>query len=295
MKPIDIVVPDGSMQEVVMGLFAKAGMPITIEKKRTKEGKVGVPWIKRVAFQRPQEIPHYLHRGHFDIAICGEDWLANWGYKFPILLKLPIGRSGNKLVKVVLAVSQTSGISRVEDLPLGAEVATEYVQLVEKFFKERGRTDIRVLPSFGNTEHKIAFGATAIVDVSESGDSIGENQLEAIDMVMESHTVIVANEDSLAEKEKRPSIDCCVRLIRGAYQASQYVMVIANVPTNAVGEASRILGGLKGASRSPLAVPDWFALQSIVRREDEQTVIFKLLQIGVTDIIVNRDIPLIMT
>ena len=71
MNQIDIVVPDGSMQKVIIGLFAKAGLPVVIEKRRTKEGRVGVDWIKRVAFQRPQEIPHYLKSGHFDIAIVG--------------------------------------------------------------------------------------------------------------------------------------------------------------------------------------------------------------------------------
>src|SRR3989344_524672 len=118
MTQLDIVVPDGSMQEVVMGLFAKAGMPIMIEKKRTKEGKVAVDWIKRIAFQRPQEIPHYLNAGHFDVAIVGEDWIANWGYEFPVLLNLSIGRGGNKPVRIVLAVSQASGIKQIEDLPI---------------------------------------------------------------------------------------------------------------------------------------------------------------------------------
>src|SRR3989339_2153546 len=139
MNQIDIVVPDGSMEEVVAGLFAKAGLSITIEKKRTKEGKVGVDWIRRVVFQRPQEIPHYLKNGHFDVGIVGEDWIANWGYEFPVLLKLPIGRGGNKPVKIALAVSQDRGFRRVEDLPQNCEIATEYVQLTEKFFSGLGR------------------------------------------------------------------------------------------------------------------------------------------------------------
>lgn len=296
MSQIDIVVPDGSMQEVIIGLFAKAGLPVVIEKRRTKEGKVGVDWIKRVAFQRPQEIPNYLKSGHFDVAIVGEDWIANWGYEFPVLLKLPIGRSGNKPVKIVLAVNQASDFRRVEELPQSCEVATEYVQLVQRFFIGLGRNDIKVVPSFGNTEHKIGFGATAIVDVTESGDSLKENQLEIIGEIMESNTVVVANPESLADESKRPYIDCFIRLINGAFQASKHVMLIANVPENVLDEASRIIGGLKGPSCSPLVgVKGWFALQSVVVREDEQKVIFELLQIGVTDILVNRDIPLIMS
>lgn len=277
-----------------MGLMTKAGLPVTVNKKRTKEGTVDVDWINKIVFQRPQEIPRYLRQGHFDIAIVGEDWIANWGYEFPVLLKLPIGRSGNRPVRIVLAVSQTSKFKSVADLPIGCEVPTEYVQLAEKFFAEKGRSDIRVVPSFGNTEHKIGFGATAIVDVVESGKSLEENQLEVICQIMESHTVIVANPNSLADEQKRPYIDCFVRLIQGAYQASNFVMLTANVPESVIDEASRIIGGLKGPSCSPLRVLGWFALQSIVSRENEHTVIFQLLQIGVTDIIVNRDIPLVM-
>lgn len=295
MSQIDIVVPDGSMQEVIIGLLAKAGLPVTIEKERTKEGRVGVDWIKRIAFQRPQEIPHYLKSGHFDVAIVGEDWIANWGYEFPVLLKLPIGRSGDKPVKIVLAVNQVSNFRRVEELPQGCEVATEYVQLVQRFFCDKGRPDIHVIPSYGNTETKVRFGATAIVDVTEGGDSLRENQLEVICEIMESNTIIVANPESLADKSKRPYIDCFVRLINGAYQASKYVMLTANVPERVLDDASRIIGGLKGPTRSPLVIEGWFALQSIVSRGDEQRIIFELLQIGVTDIVVTRDIPLIMS
>ena len=117
-KTINVVVPDGSMQPVVTDLLAKAGLSVKIG-KRTKEGKTNVDWIDKFFFQRPQEIPLYLNGGNFDLAIVGEDWIANWGFRFPVLLKLPIGRSGTrKAVKIVLAVSRDSGISRVEDLPI---------------------------------------------------------------------------------------------------------------------------------------------------------------------------------
>ncbi|MFH1233223.1 MAG: ATP phosphoribosyltransferase [Patescibacteria group bacterium] len=294
---IRIVIPDGSMQDVITNLLAKAGLPVMIEKKRTKEGRVvAVGWIKSIVFQRPQEIPVYLNSNCFDVAFVGEDWIANWGYKFPVLLKLPIGRSGNKPVKIILAVSQDSGINQVEELPNDCEVATEYVQLVQSFFADRGRNDIRIVPSFGNTEHKIRFGATAIIDVTESGESLRENGLKVIYEIMESSTVIVANPESLADESKRPFINCFVQLINGAHQASRYVMLIANVPNKVIEKASHIIGGLKGPSCSPIkGGKGWFALQSAIKKEDEINIIFDLLQIGVTDIIVKRDIPLIMT
>jgi len=295
MSQIDIVIPDGSMQKAVTDLFVRAGLSPIMEKKRTKQATVEVSWIKRLVFQRPQEIPRYLENGHFDLGIVGEDWIANWGYNFPVLLKLPIGRSGQKPVRIVLAVKKESNLRKAEDFPLGCEVATEYVQLAQRFFSEKGRPDVRIIPSYGNTEHKIEFGATAIVDVTESGDSLKENGLEIIYEIMESSTVIVVNPKSYADKNKQPFIDCFVRLINGAYQASKYVMLVANVPEQVLSEAIKIIEGLKGPTVSPLATQGWFALQSIVPRENEQKIIFDLLQIGVTDIIVNREISLVMS
>lgn len=297
MTKIDIVIPDGSMQEVIASLIYKAfGLPIVVEKERTKEGKIEVGWIKRIVFQRPQEIPHYLNSGHFDVAIVGEDWIANWGHEFSVLLKLPIGRSGNKPVKIILAVNQGSSFRRVEELPQSCEVATEYVQLVQRFFSGLGRNDIKVVPSFGNTEHKIRFGATAIVDVAESGDSLKENQLESICEIMESNTVVVANHDSLADESKRPHIDHFVRRIDGAFRASKHELLVVNAPENILDDTSHIMGGLKGPSCSPIVGrKGWFALQSVIPKENEDEVIYGLLRIGVTDIFVNRDIPLIMS
>ena len=295
MSQISIVIPDGSMEESVKNLFTKAGLSIIIEKKRKKQGKVDVSWIKYIGIQRPQEIPQYLANGHFDVAIVGEDWIANWGYDFPILLKLPIGRAGKKPIRIVLAVRKESNIKAIEDLPAKCEIATEYVQLAKRFFSDKERPDIRVVPSYGNTEHKIEFGATAIVDVTESGDSLRENGLEIIYEIMESSTVIVANPESLADKNKRPFIDCFVQLINGAYQSSIHAMIVANVPERALNEAIQIIGGLKGPTISPLAVEGWFALQSIVLRGNEYKIIFDLLRIGVTDIIVNREISLVMS
>ena len=297
MKKLNIVLPDGSMQETVMELLSKAGLDIRMGKKRSKEGRINVPWIDRVVFQRPQEIPGFLQKGCFDLAIVGEDWIDNCGCNFPTLLKLPIGRSGSNAVRIVLAVSTDSGFKNIQDLPKGCEVATEYVQLTRKFFITQGRRDIKVTYSHGNTEQKIAFGASAIVDVTESGQSLKDNNLVIISELMRSNTVLVANQDSYANKSKRPYVECFESLVRGAYQASRYVMITANVPTskNIPSKAGRIMEGLKGPSQSPLRIKGWVALQSIVPRENEQRVIFELLQIGVTDIIVSRNIPLIMT
>lgn len=294
MSQISLVLPDGSMQDVIEKLMARAGLPVVVERRQKKSGRVPVDWISQVFFQRPQEIPIYLAGGHFDAAIVGEDWIRNWDYNFPVLQTLAIGRGGNKSVRIVVAIGKESGIRTIQDLPQGCEIATEYAQLAERFFAEVNRTDIVITSSYGNTEGKTKYGATGVVEVVESGDSLIANDLVEIHEIMISNTVVVANSESYADEGKRPYIDCFSRLIGGANRAMQYVMIIANVPDNFVETASRIMGGLKGPSCSMLTVPGWVALQSIVPRQDEHKIIFNLLNIGVTDILVNREIALVM-
>jgi ATP phosphoribosyltransferase len=229
------------------------------------------------------------------VAIVGEDWLANWKYDGEILLKIPIGRGGNEAVKIVLAVDKDSGVTKLQDLPLNCSIATEYVQLAEDFFKKNGREDIDVIPSWGGTETKTRFGAAGIIDVTESGESLRANNLEIIQTIMTSCTVVVANKKALEVKEKQPLIDYFVRLLSGAVQASRYIKMIANVPDGKLTKAAEIIGGLKGPTVSPLIDHGMFAIESFVLKENEQYIIFALLQEGITDIAVERDIPLIMS
>lgn len=297
MSVIEVVIPDGSMQQSVINLFENAGLSIMVERRRTGEGNVEGALIKRVVFQRPQEIPQYLECGYFDVGIVGEDWIVECGYTLPVLHKLPIGRAGKKPVKIILAVSQASDFQKAEELPKDCVIATEYINLTKRFFSRLGRDDITVIQSYGNTEHKIKLGlATAIVDVTESGNSLRENNLRVIAEIMESAMAIAVNPQSLHDASKREYIRCFADLINGAFQASKYVLLVANTPESKMEQASRIIGGLKGPSCSPIfGIQGWFALQSIIKCEDEQDIILKLRQIGVTDIFSNRDIPLIMS
>lgn len=292
---ISIVLPDGSMQGVVSKLMEGAGLFIQIEKPRTKKGGVpGVDWIDCVSFQRPKDIPRLLRRGTFDIAIVGEDWIKESGYDFPVLFRMPIGRGGNKPVKIVLAVAEESDIYKVGDLR-GLTVATEYVNLTGIFLTENGISDAEIIHSPGNTEHKIELGfADAIVDVTESGNSLRENNLRVIAEIMTSSTVIAANPDALADENKKPFLECFAGLIEGAFMAERYVLITANVPKDTLEKAGIIMGGLKSATCSRTLDDNWFALQAIILKERETKIIFELLKIGVKDIFIIRDIPLVM-
>jgi ATP phosphoribosyltransferase len=298
MEKIKIVLPDGSMMEKMLALFDRASMPITIKSKRTKEGSVECEFIDRVAFQRPAEIPSYVQAGLFDIGFVGEDWLDESMANTKFLLSLPMGRAKDEPVKIVVAVKKNSKIKKIDDLPQNCRVATEYINLTKKNFIKLGRPDIDVMLSHGNTEGKISLGlAKAIVDVTESGDSLTENGLRVIHTIMKSRIAMIANIDSFYDQNKRPFISCIAGMIKGASEASKYALLIANVPEHLIEDASRIMAGLKGPTRSPVTSNDsrsWYALQSIVSRDKIHCLIIALNKIGVDDMVV-QDIRMLVT
>lgn len=294
MNGLRLVGPDGSMFEWLNAFFAAMGMTIAIKNARTKVGLVGSPIIDKVMFQRPQEIPLWVSSGYFDIGITGEDWLANWDLKLKSLLTIPVGRGGNGAVRIVLSVLRDSGFASINDLPKGCAIATEYVELTKKYLKQVDRTDIRIMPSFGNTEHKVQFGAKAIIDVTESGESLIANNLIIIETIMTSSMVVVIDPKTMNDPQKQAQINCFVRLAEGVLRAKDYVRIEANVPLSLVELSSKIINGMKGATISPLSIADWFALVGYVEKTREHDVIFELTKIGVLDVAVIRETVLLM-
>lgn len=272
-------------------ILERAGIPLDLN-PRTKQAKPEIPWIESISQQRPQEIPLYLKEGYFDLGIVGQDWLANWQVVLPQLMTVAIGRGGGR-VKIVVAAPQDSGIKNPTDYYDGLKVATEYMMLAEQYFGGLGIV-AKIIPSYGNTEQKVLYGADVIIDVTETGNSLRQNGLEIVDIVMESSMALVARNEVLEDPQLRDCVEYFVCIFKGAVVAESYIRVEANVPVEFRDEASAILKGMKGATVSPLEREGWISMTSYVKKSDEACVVFDLVKLGVKDIAVIRDIPLLM-
>ena len=68
----------------------------------------------------------------------------------------------------------------------------------------------------------------AIMDVTETGTTLRQNQLKIVDTVMESSAHLIANKKSLKDKQKRQKIFDIVTLMRGAVQGRKYLHIYMN-------------------------------------------------------------------
>ncbi|MBM2821026.1 MAG: phosphoribosyltransferase (homohexameric) [Candidatus Berkelbacteria bacterium] len=283
MASVKLVVPDGSMEQVVTDMLTRSHILSGLKEPRTKYAPSAVSFIETIRYQRPQIIPQLVKRGRYDLGIAGEDWIAECGVDLPILFTIPRGRSTMLPVRIVLAVKH-SAYGSITDLPRGCTVVSEYPLISKRYCQQHGREDIEIVSCYGHSEAIEEYDAEATIELTERGDSLRAHNLREIDTLMTSNTVVVANPESMENPESRSYIDCLVALIAGAWKAQQLIYLIANVPRALVQDAATIMGGMKAPTVSPTTKDTLFGVAAYVPLDRHVDVILELTKIGITDI-----------
>jgi ATP phosphoribosyltransferase len=89
---------------------------------------------------------------------------------------------------------------------------------VKRYFERKG-VKVEVEFSWGATEVKVPDLVDAIVDITETGNSLRANKLRIIDTLLETNTKLIANKASWADPAKRKKIETIALLLRGALEA----------------------------------------------------------------------------
>ena len=144
----------------------------------------------------------------------------------------------------MLAVPNDSDIKSVKDLQ-GKRIATEAVNMTTDYLKKHGVT-ASVEFSWGATEVKPPKLADAIVEVTETGNSLRANNLRILDTIMESNTKFIMNKAAFQDEWKRNKVDRLVLMLKGAMAANQKVGLLMNIPKFALAAIMKILpSGMK--------------------------------------------------
>jgi ATP phosphoribosyltransferase len=282
-------IPKGSLQESTLDLFARAGYNISVA-SRSYALMFDDPELTGTMF-RAQEMSRYVEDGVLDAGITGYDWIVENGSDVAEVAELVYAKQRLGTVRWILAVPEDSKVRKVEDLT-GCIVATELVNVTRKFFADR-KVDVKVEFSYGATEAKARL-VGAIVDVTETGSSLQANGLRVVETIMTSTTRFIANKQAMAVEWKRQKIENIAMLLQGAIAGRQKVGLKMNVPRKSLDAVTAILPAEKSPTVSPLADPQWVALEVIVEEKVERDLIPQLKRAGATGIItypLNKVIP----
>ncbi|MGA1139402.1 MAG: ATP phosphoribosyltransferase [Ilumatobacteraceae bacterium] len=278
-----LVLPKGSLEKATFELFDAADLTVKRSSQVDYRASILDPRIGEVRILRPQEIPTYVAEGLFDIGITGRDWIEETSSTAQSLGKLNYSKATNDPVRIVVAVAQDSTFQKVEDLPKGVRVTSEYPRLAKSFFASRG-IDADVRLSYGASEAKIPDIADCVVDLTETGRALRAAGLRIIDTILTSHTELIANPSSYADPAKRHAMMQLLTLLEGSLEARGKVLVKLNVSDACYQAVLKVLPAAKSPTVSKLASGDW-AVESVVEKRTVNTVIPALKDAGATDIL----------
>ncbi|GCE03999.1 ATP phosphoribosyltransferase [Dictyobacter aurantiacus] len=270
---------DGRLTEDTRNLLRTVGLHFESYKQRLFSICRNFPMD--ILYVRDDDIAEYVAEGVVDLGIVGRNLVVESDKPVTEIMPLNYGHCSLKV-----AVPAESGITNIEQLS-GCKVATSYPVTTSRFFQERN-VDVNVITISGSVEITPALGvASAIVDLVSTGSSLRLNDLVAIDNVLDSQSVIIANRDSLVNDHKAAIIERLLTRCRGVIAASEYKYVMMNVPASALEYISTIMPGLKSPTVLPTADPSWMAVHTAIREDMFWDVIEELKTLGAQGILVS--------
>ncbi len=215
--------------------------------------------------------------------MTGRDWVEENNSDVVALADLVYSRASFSKVRWVLAVPENSPVQSVKDLE-GKIIATELVGATKQYLERHGVT-AKVEFSWGATEVKPPVLADAIVEVTETGNSLRANKLRIVETVLESNTQLIANKVSIQDEFKRRKLADIKLLLDGAIAALGKVGLMLNVEKSNLQRVIEQLPALKKPTISQLSDPNWVAVNTILEELTVRNLIPRLKEAGAQGIV----------
>ncbi len=278
--------PKGSLQQATVRLFERAGFKIHIG-ERSYAPAIDDPELSPLLL-RAQEISRYVEQGALDCGITGNDWVLENGSSVERVAQLVYAKQTTQPVRWVLAVPATSSIRRLEDLE-GKRIATELVNVTKAALRAR-KIKASVEFSWGATEGKVQAGLVdAIVELTETGQTLIANGLRIVETICESTTQLIANPAALRDPWKRRKIESLKTLLSGAVEAEGKVGLKLNVAQRNLKRVMDVLPAMKRPTVSQLWARDggdpWWAVEVVIEEHQVKRLVPQLKEAGACDII----------
>ncbi len=285
---VRFAIPKGSLEKATLEILEQAWFGVSID-ERSYRPILSDPEIE-TKMLRPQEIPLFVAEGLQDVGITGLDWVKETGVDVEVLLNLQYG-----FVRLVAAAPKqvrqdnfTDFCKSIWDEGKPLRVSTEYLNVSEEYvfsnaaYRERfgckrplvitpwwsrGENRLaKIYLSFGATEAKPPEDADVIIDVTQTGRSLEQNNLKILDVVMTSTAMLIANKKAMLDKQKREKIYDILTLLKGVVDARERIHIFVNVKKENLDMLVKELPALKRPTISPLSEEGWFSVNTVIEK-----------------------------
>lgn len=213
MGTIGIALSKGRILEEAAPLLARAGVRPKEDPERSRKLVIATERSDvRVIVVRASDAPTYVQYGAADLGIAGQDVLAEHGGA-GLYQPLDLGIAACRMV-----VAVRKGFDYEAAVRQGARlrIATKYVQTTREHFAAKG-VHVDLIRLYGSMELAPLTGlADAIVDLVATGRTLKDNDLVAVEEIMQVSARLIVNQAAL--KTKRAQLQ---PLIGALYKAAR--------------------------------------------------------------------------
>ncbi len=206
---LKIALTKGRLEKSTVELFAKMGLDVSAFETKGRKLILEVGDDITVVLAKAPDVITYVEHGVCDIGVVGKDTIYERGGAFYEVLDLGFGKC-----KFALAVPQGTDFYDGYDVK---RLASKYPHVTRDFFARKGM-DVDIIKIEGSVELAPLLGLVdGIVDLVETGNTLRENGLVAIEDVMQVSARLIVNVVSM--KLKKDEINALIDKIEALKEA----------------------------------------------------------------------------
>ena len=208
-EPLKLAVPQGALFGDTLDALDRAGIDTAALRSDSRSLLFPGEEVTLVTL-RPSDVPTYVEAGAVDLGVTGKDVLMEQQERVLYeLLDLGYG-----YCRMVVATQAGDHFADELERRLGAiRIATKYPRVAARYFDHSGR-QAEVIEVKGSVELAPLAGlADGIVDLTATGRTLRENDLEIREVIAECTARLVANR--VAHKLRQREIDGLMERIGG--------------------------------------------------------------------------------
>ena len=273
--------PKGSLQEATFEKLAKAGYNVKVSSRSY------LPYIDdeemEIRLIRAQEVSRYVEHGYLDCGITGHDWVIENGSKVHEKKRVPVQQSDTSGSQ--MGSSRSGEFAHSQTCRSSGQAHCYGGCSNHQKIPSQHKVKANVEFSWGATESKAHELVDAIVEITETGNSLRANKLRIVDTLLTSTPRLIVNQASWKQKWKREKIETFALLLRGALDAESKVGLKLNILEKKLSKLLQSLPALRNPTVSSLALPGWVAVETVIDEQIVREIIPQLKAAGAEGII----------
>lgn len=201
---VRLAVPDGHQQRHAKAALDAAGIQLEgyDDSPPPRRPACNIPGLE-VKVIRPHDMPHLIATGEFDLAVTGRDCLHEHLYSFPSSPVEEVADLQRGQYNLCAVVSQDVPDETIEDAMARwrregrpyIRIASEFPATADHYARSRHLWRYRVIPIAGASEGFVPEDAELLIEGTETGKTLRENNLKPIDTIYRSTTCAIARKN----------------------------------------------------------------------------------------------------